>query len=464
MLKLVDWIAPRTAAATLWRSSALAIAFGLLVITVVPPLTGYSKGFGGPIHDGYLELGGNLIRGHGFVFDEEGSSVVHRPPMYPALLSPLTLLPRPIQRPVLVLVQGLMFGAICAVVFAWARRFFGFVPAQIAVLVVWSDPWMLWVVKNPMSIVLQGLLSTTFLALVGFGVLPLLRERSRFRAGARPAPTWRWLVIGCLGAALALTHAAMLGVTVLVLAACALAAAARRHWRMAASISFSALTLVLLVSPWTYRNLVTFDRLIPVAGNAGFAYFAGNAHWGLGASGRGEQESLYAAAFRHAGIEVDDPELIRFFGLMDPDIDAEFSRRMIEHVRDEPALVVRKCLLNASEFYFPVVYEFIGPGGVWGRSPGASHRGERLVVDSALISAYHLVLWLVVFWAFARRRSLGDRRARQFVVLLGIGALVAPYLPFLALRQLAQYAFGTIPLIALLIGSAFVSDRGSPGY
>ena len=70
---------------------------GLFIIFVIAPLTGVSKHFG-RANDGYIQLARSLGTGDGYVFEKDGPPVFHRPPLYPALLVPITFLPDPLQQ------------------------------------------------------------------------------------------------------------------------------------------------------------------------------------------------------------------------------------------------------------------------------------------------------------------------------------------------------------------------------
>jgi hypothetical protein len=86
---------------------------------------------------------------------------------------------------------------------------------------------------------------------------------------------WRWLLPGALFGALALTRPEYLAIAVLV-ALVVFAREASGDWR--ASLTQAAiflLGLVVIVAPWTVRNAVALDRLVPISTGGGQVLYAG---------------------------------------------------------------------------------------------------------------------------------------------------------------------------------------------
>jgi hypothetical protein len=86
---------------------------------------------------------------------------------------------------------------------------------------------------------------------------------------------WRWLLAGALFGALALTRPEYLGVAALV-AAVVFAREARGDWRL--SLTRSAIflgALVMVIAPWSIRNAIALDRLVPISTGGGQVLFAG---------------------------------------------------------------------------------------------------------------------------------------------------------------------------------------------
>jgi len=85
---------------------------------------------------------------------------------------------------------------------------------------------------------------------------------------------WRWLLAGALFGALALTRPEYLGVAVLV--AIVVFARGARDWRP--SVGRGAVFLLaafVVIAPWTIRNAVALDRLVPISTGGGQVLFAG---------------------------------------------------------------------------------------------------------------------------------------------------------------------------------------------
>jgi hypothetical protein len=86
---------------------------------------------------------------------------------------------------------------------------------------------------------------------------------------------WRWLLPGALFGALALVRPEYLGVAVLVAITVAVRALPR-DWRsslLPAAVFFAA--ALVIIAPWTLRNAVALDRVVPISTGGGQVLFAG---------------------------------------------------------------------------------------------------------------------------------------------------------------------------------------------
>jgi 4-amino-4-deoxy-L-arabinose transferase-like glycosyltransferase len=124
----------------------------------------------------------------------------------------------------------------------------------------------------------QGMLMSEPLAatLLSASILAILwASDARSVAPTRaPDPTLRWLVPGALLGALALTRPEYLGVAILLGAL--VAAWQWPDWRR--SLAHAALLLLgvaLVVAPWTARNAIALDRVVPISTGGGQVLFAG---------------------------------------------------------------------------------------------------------------------------------------------------------------------------------------------
>jgi len=440
LARLLDRLLPHTRGQSFAWAVGLALLGGLAIVLIVAPLTGLSSPFGTLRHDGYWQLAGNLVRGEGYVFEPGGPAVIHRPPLVPCLFAPLTLLPGYLQRPGVVLLQSLMVGATCWLLFDLAARCFGTRTARYSVGLLLVYPWLYWHVKDPMNVVTQTMLACLMLHRMAWELSPT--------DARRPAAT-HWLLssllLGAVMAGAMLTHGTMLlsiPLILLLLIGVGIAIGNGRAVRVA--LVAGAVTLA-CVAPWTWRNWEVAGRFIPVVSNSGYAYFWGNAHWRFPGDHTRGKERVRALVL--AGVHDEISQVWHFSGLKDPELDRQVNRRMVEHMGAHPAQFAQKVLLNAAELYFPVVHD------AWG---GGDLDGPAWTLYRLGVSVWHGVLWLLAFvgWWSERRPPT---RARGLLVLAWIALLAAPYLPFLVNIAHSQYVLQTMPLLCLLAGSGLAT-------
>jgi hypothetical protein len=443
---------PRTPREAFWLTAAAGVAGGLAIIGVVAPLTGVSAQFGGSAHDGFLELARSLAAGRGFVFGLGGPPVLHRPPLYPFLLAVLTFGPDWLLRPLLVVLQSALLGAMGLLLFRLGERLYGLRVARVSLAMFLAYPWVYFQVKNPMSIVLQALL---YLALADFAV-SLLLDRPGDR---RARPAWRdGLGLGLLTGAAILTHASMLiSATAIVLIV--LAEGLRRRSRRLALCAGVALAIAAAtVAPWTIRNWLVAKQFIPVASNAGLTYFAGNAHWGLGGPAIPSGGDEIAITLQHAGVSEAHRPDFKFFGALDPALSADLDARAKRDIRAHPGQFALKCALNLLDDFLPLTADVFvkhKPAAAW------------LLSENCLLTVAHLALLMLGAIGLRRAKPVRVSRTVAAAALLGPVALyVAPYLPFLTFVGHAQYTFGAIVFLDVAAAAGVVSllparDRGA---
>jgi hypothetical protein len=373
---------------------------------------------------------------------------LHRPPLYPFLIMPLTVLPAWALRTALVIVQGFLLGALGMLLFRLALRLFGERAAQASLALLLAYPWTYWHVKNPMAIVLQAVL---YLALCETALFLYLDEPPEPQASARHWPRFdACLNLGLLAGAAILTHGTMLISATAVLFLLFAAGVWRRSTRLAATAAAALAIAVFMVAPWTIRNWRVAHQFIPVTSNSGLAYFAGNAHWGIGGPRVKPFGDDIAVALQHANIAAARRLDISFFGALDPQLSAELDARAKQHMRAHPGLVAWKSLLNLMEDFFPLFGDAI-------LSPKSS--ASLVLSENALLSLVHLAL--LAFAALGLRRLApvaGVSRATAAVALAApVVIYVAPYLPFLTYVGHAQYTFGTMPFLDAAAAVGFLS-------
>src|SRR5689334_449612 len=129
-------------------SFLLAFSGCLFITYALRPLVKVDRPLGGEAYDGYLELAQNLVAGNGYVFEPGGHKVFHRPPLFPALLTPGMLLPESMWRMYVALLNSLFFGAAAGVLLKYARKVFSLRLATVAWLLFALNPLLLAACKN----------------------------------------------------------------------------------------------------------------------------------------------------------------------------------------------------------------------------------------------------------------------------------------------------------------------------
>lgn len=426
-------VLPRTRGEAFAWGFGLALVGGLAIVLIVGPLTGFSSEFATLRHDGYWQLATNVARGQGYVFEPGGAPVIHRPPLVPCLFAPLTFLPANLQRSGVVLLQSLLVGATCWLLFDLASRSFGTRIARYSVGLLLGYPWLYWHVKDPMNIVTQTMLACLMLNL-------MVRELPATDARRRRATHWLLasVLLGAVMACAMLTHGTMLlSIPLILLLWIGVGIAMRNERPVRVAVVAGAVTLA-FIAPWTWRNWKVAGRFIPVVGNSGYAYFWGNAHWRF--PGDQTQGKERRRALVLAGVDDEISDACHFSGLKDPQLDRQVNRRMVEHIRTHPAQFAEKTLLNGAEFYFPVVHDARGGGDL---------AGPAWTLYRLVISAWHGGLWALAVVGLWRRRG-PTTRGRWMLALACVALLAVPYLPFLVNIAHSQYVFQTMPLVCLL--------------
>jgi hypothetical protein len=421
-----------------WLVAGIACGVNLIVI-LTAPWTGLSQGFGGKPHDGYLELARSLLAGHGYVFEPGGAPVLHRPPLYPWLLVPLVTLPEIAQRPVLIALQSALVGGMAAMAWSIGTRFFGQVTGRIAVGVLLVDPWLIWSVKNPMTVPLQALLYTVFCGLL----LPAFAPKKRPAGIGLPLA----VLLGVNAGALALLHGTMILTCGVILAGVGIWRLWERDLRSAGGVVVAGALMLAIIAPWTARNWHVSGLFIPVVSSSGFSYFVGSSHWGVGGDPVREREREWEAAFRHSGLDRPPSEVVRFFGIIDPAVERAINRRMIDHMKSHPDELLLKTSLNAIEYYFPVFHWLYSRSLLAYPATWMSAVQDR--PRATAITLFHIALWALALTGVARCLRRPERRAALSVLAL-IVVFPLAYLPFLVYVGHSHYVLPTIPLLSVL--------------
>ena len=448
----------------------LAFCVGVLILFIIGPIFNLAGNFGGQGHDGYIELARNLVRGEGYVFEPGGAPSIHRPPAFPFILIPVALLPEFLQQIVVIILNSVFLSGTALLLYKYALRYFNNQVALISVTVLVLNPWILWVIKNPMTPIFQMFLVTSFTALI-------LHNFSRPVEYVNKSPLGSGVALGVVGASLALTHGVMLPIVFAVLVCFFIAGCFKKQKRRFKMTSLALVVLLLTVSPWTYRNLLVTDRFVPVVASTGLAYYLGNAHWELGEPDpalnlpKDEYASFHVLkrALLFAGVDRPLSEVVQYYGIKDPDLEAQLTKNAVRHVLENPSRFVKKIFFNGIEFYFPVFYCLAVPD----TDPTSKHSlATRLFSgcrkDKILESFYFLLLW--VFAGIGVVNAFVEKNKKSYyLVLLGIILIICfPYFPFLTFIGHSLYTFSTLPFLSILTASgifcAWNSIFGKNGY
>jgi 4-amino-4-deoxy-L-arabinose transferase-like glycosyltransferase len=287
--------APATRIAFARRLAAIAAA-GLAarlvyVLVVTPDLRGYGDA------SFYHELGNLLADGHGFVEPGSGVPTALHPPLFPLLLAAASKLgvdSYQAQRVVVCLVGAATVLAAGLV----ARRAAGDRAGLLAAALAAIAPVLISADGAVMSETLLGLL----VALATLAAYALVERPSLPRAA----------LLGALVGAAALTR----GEAILLLVLLVLPVALRLPRARLATLATAAVACLVVLAPWTIRNLSTFDRPVPISTNEGNLIAGANCpstyygrdtgSWDIRCVPRGragEDESRAAARYRRAGLD-----------------------------------------------------------------------------------------------------------------------------------------------------------------
>jgi 4-amino-4-deoxy-L-arabinose transferase-like glycosyltransferase len=439
-LKAFSWyIYPTSICKAFVLGTILPLVVSTILLTALR-LSGFPKSFGGTSHDGYMEIAGNLARGHGFVFTPGGPPVIHRPPLVSILYAPLTLAPALIQQYLIVGLQCLAIGGVCALVFDLVARMGRKERAPWAVLIILLFPWLYWHVMNPMNVVLQMFFIAGMLDIFAREIAAMPRQSFQHQKD------WiaRALLCGLFAGAACLTHATVLGAIAILSGCLFLGIAIKKNLQLARFGVVGLLAMACVIAPWTWRNWREFRRFMPVSSGAGMIYFRGNVHWFVPLySG----DTPFSKAFELAGMPTNPPPDVQYEGLTDVDtaswMDAAMTRDMVLH----PGQFAAKMILNAMELYYPAFYNLYC---AMTREKGTAEPGPTPLFEVIIITFWDVGLWMLALTAFIKQRHAQDRRFLAFMLLV-IAALVVPYLPFLAFIGHQQYIIQTIPYLSILV-------------
>jgi 4-amino-4-deoxy-L-arabinose transferase-like glycosyltransferase len=281
--------------------AAGALAVRLLYILVLTP---HLRGLGDATY--YHQLANVLGDGRGFVDPTNGTATALHPPLFPLLLAPFSALGLDgyqAQRVIVSLIGALTVVAVGLV----ARRASGGSDRTglIAAALAAVSPVLISADGAVMSETLLGLL-TALAALAAYALI------------AKPSPA-RAALLGALVGLATLTR----GEALLLLPLLALPVALRLQGRRAATLALTVAACLVVIAPWTIRNLTTFDRTVPISTNEGNLIAGANCPSTYGGADIGSwdlecipkapvaEESVALARFRRIGLDYAGDHLER---------------------------------------------------------------------------------------------------------------------------------------------------------
>ena len=238
---------------------ALALWLRLVYVTELPGQTIRELQPLGPLKGdavSYDSIATNLLEGNGY--RNTGGEVPVLPPVYPTFLAATYKLTAHSFTAVRI-AQAVLGAATCAVVYLIGRRAFNAGTGLVAALLMAVYPWFIY--YNRLLIT-----ETLFIFLLSLAVLAML--------WAAEKPVLRNLALaGALLALSNLTHSTALLLPPLF-AAWLIVALGLRQGARPAAVFLAAFVLALV--PWTARNFIQYDQLIPVAAHGGTSLYVAN--------------------------------------------------------------------------------------------------------------------------------------------------------------------------------------------
>jgi 4-amino-4-deoxy-L-arabinose transferase-like glycosyltransferase len=252
------------------RAVAAAVAVGL----VVRLLFAFGYWVGKPLtHDEqeYLQLAVNVAAGRGFTYDPPAQGVpaverFGRAPLYPLMLAGIARVAFPSGLLAAIRAFQSALGAVAVLLLALvARRIAGDRAAVVAGWIAAVYPPLVWMPAYVFS-------ESLYVPLAFANVLAMSRflDDAPDRKGGSPSPPGLHLVwCGVLGGLAALTRPAH--VFFLLIVGVWLVLKRRKRWAMLIAVG-----ALLVIAPWTMRNVREHGRLVVIASEGGITFWTGN--------------------------------------------------------------------------------------------------------------------------------------------------------------------------------------------
>jgi Dolichyl-phosphate-mannose-protein mannosyltransferase len=371
--------------------------------------------------DNYLPLARSLAAGEGFTW--KGRPTAYRPPLYPVLLAPsVAILDNHFVWGVALLHLGLGAGTIWLT--AIAARGSGLSPARctIAAIVTACDPVLVWQSRMVMTETPTAFFLAAALAAMACG---------------------RWLgpVLGGIGLGLAaLCRPSMLAGAVLTALAAILAPPGEPRQRLMRG-GLLAMTILVVLSPWTVRNVMVFGEPVWTTTHGGYTlalannsvYYDDVLHGAPGRVWTGHDQWLWWDAANRATA-----------GMSEPQADRYMRRTVWQLVQERPGDFGRAMLARLGHF--------------WSVAPESAVYSRAV---RAITMAWTLPLWLAVLLALPRRELWSWPRIAAPLSAIGLTLVHGFFWTDLRMRA------PIVPAIALVVAGAalprfiFMAKRAS---
>lgn len=425
-----------------------------LAISLVLPHYGIASKFGGTGHDGYLELARSLFKGDGFRFSSDGPAVFHRPPLYPLLLTPLMGLPETAIKVGVVLINSLflMMAAlytrrICKLLLPQATT------GTFAMALLVCNPWTLRLVSSPLSAIMQ-------MALYSALCFYFLRFIDQFRQyGKLPTRQLaiRFLPVSLLTTAMCFSHGTSVYVCSAIFITSALVMLVNREWKLLGFLTLTAALTLTALSPWAMRNQEELNRIELSSSGAGFTYFLGNSYWGIDADNYREDLSVGLNAIRMGGVAEASDSMLSYWGITDTAVDNQLRDAMGAHIKENPAAIMRKSLLNLADIYFPLTHTLVCQSGRISSTYCPESLNTYQMANRAARSALMLLIIGLACYYLASNRT--QKTLLPWVAAAGALLHTAPYLPIATYAHHGIYSLGALPLLCALAAAALYRLR-----
>lgn len=228
----------------------------------------------------------------------------------------------------------------------------------------------------------------------------------------------------------------------------------RWSWRAAAPIGLALACMVLLVIPWTIRNAVELDRLVPVTTGTGYAL--------AGAYNQlSYDDEEHPGAWRTPYIVPEYTELFRTYGIDEGQIDATMRSEATEFAWDHPGYVAEVTGWNLLRLFEVADGSVVGLHGepVTTRGIGsADPTVERVAIAIAVLLAF------LGIYAIVRSRRPGATRIPAGPLFLWLTPVLL-LLVAAPVNGLPRYRTPADPFILILaaIALTWLWERRSAG-